>query len=94
MIALSIFIQIFPTDFGNQSLVSNFKQYFPSWNGPFQLQTFQLIFFFCKTIEVLKNAFQSMYEDDGNFGEDYSNQYGYIGDPFTQNNDADENYIY
>ena len=35
-----------------------------------------------------------MYEDDFNFGEDYSNQYGYIGDPFSQNSDADENYIY
>ena len=34
-----------------------------------------------------------MYEDDS-FGEDYNNQYGYIGDPFSQNHDADENYIY
>ena len=34
-----------------------------------------------------------MYEDDS-FGEDYSNQYGYIGDPFAQNTVTDENYIY
>ena len=31
---------------------------------------------------------------DQTFGEDYNNQYGYIGDPFSQKNDADENYIY
>ena len=36
---------------------------------------------------------QSMYEDHS-FGGDYNNQYGYIGDPFAQNNEADENYIY
>ena len=34
-----------------------------------------------------------MYEDDI-FGGDYNNPYGYIGDPFSQNHDADENYIY
>ena len=34
-----------------------------------------------------------MYEDDI-FGGDYKNQYGYIGDSFSQNNGADENYIY
>ena len=34
-----------------------------------------------------------MFEDDS-FGRDYNNQYGYIGDTFSQNNDADENYIY
>ena len=34
-----------------------------------------------------------MYEDDSFVG-DYNNQYGYIGDPFSQKNDADENYIY
>ena len=33
-----------------------------------------------------------MYEDHS-FGGDYNNQYGYIGDPFAQNNEADENYI-
>ena len=34
-----------------------------------------------------------MYEVDS-FGRDYNNQYGYIGDPFSQNNNADENNIY
>ena len=34
-----------------------------------------------------------MYEDDS-FDGDYNNQYDYIGDPFSQNHDADENYIY
>ena len=35
----------------------------------------------------------NMYEDDS-FGRDYDNQNGFIGDPFSQNNDADVNYIY
>ena len=34
-----------------------------------------------------------MYEDDS-FGGDYNNQYDCIGDPFSKNNDADENNIY